>query len=96
MRRRPAATVLLLVLAGIATGCSIPTQSDPNSIPASKVPSHLLDPQLPTTTMLPGAVVAEFTATSLGIAVYTPGVSSAAGPCNMAVMTEASGAGDAT
>jgi len=50
VRRRPAAAVLLVVLAGIATGCSIPTQSDPNSIPASKVPSHLLDPQLPTTT----------------------------------------------
>jgi len=50
VRRRPAAAVVLLVLAGIAAGCSIPTQSDPRSIPASRVPSHLLDPHLPTTT----------------------------------------------
>jgi spore germination protein GerM len=49
VRRWPAAA-LLLALAGVATGCSIPTQSDPSSIPASKVPSHLLDPHLPTTT----------------------------------------------
>ena len=50
MRRWLAAAALLLALAGLAAGCSIPTQSDPNSIPASKVPSHLLDPHLPTTT----------------------------------------------
>jgi len=50
VRRWLAAAALLLALAGLAAGCSIPTQSDPNSIPASKVPSHLLDPHLPTTT----------------------------------------------
>ena len=48
--RRLAAAALLLALAGVATGCSIPTQGDPSSIPASKVPSNLLDPHLPTTT----------------------------------------------
>ena len=31
-------------------GCSIPTQSAPSSIAASKVPFNLLDPHLPTTT----------------------------------------------
>jgi hypothetical protein len=50
VRRRLAAAALLLALAGVAAGCSIPTQNDPSSIPASKVPSNLLDPHLPTTT----------------------------------------------
>ena len=45
-----ALVALLVALAGVAAGCSIPTQDDPSSIPASKVPSNLLDPRLPTTT----------------------------------------------
>ena len=52
MRRvRPWAAAAALTLAGIvATSCSIPTQGSPSAIPNSKVPFHLLDPHLPTTT----------------------------------------------
>ena len=49
MKRRGAALVLGLV-ALVATGCAIPTQGNPSTMPASKVPFHLLDPHLPTTT----------------------------------------------
>jgi spore germination protein GerM len=54
-RRRGALAVLaLLALAFLAAGCSIPTQSAPSSIAASKVPFSLLNPHLPsTTTTLP-------------------------------------------
>jgi spore germination protein GerM len=41
---------MLAGLGAVAAGCSIPTQGDPNSIPASKVPFNLLDPHPSTTT----------------------------------------------
>jgi spore germination protein GerM len=47
--RRLVAFVVLAV-AFLAAGCSIPTQGAPSSIPPSKVPFDLLDPHLPTTT----------------------------------------------
>lgn len=40
----------VLVLAFVAAGCAIPTQGNPSTMPASKVPFHLLDPHVPTTT----------------------------------------------
>ena len=49
MRRRGAALGLLLV-AFLAAGCAIPTQSAPSAMAPSKVPFNLLDPHLPTTT----------------------------------------------
>ena len=49
MRRRGGAAALLLV-ALIAAGCAIPTQGTPSTMSPSKVPFHLLDPHLPTTT----------------------------------------------
>ena len=49
MRRR-LATLAVLVVAILAAGCAIPTQGNPSTMPASKVPFHLLDPHLPTTT----------------------------------------------
>ena len=49
MRRRAAALGVLAV-AYVAAGCGIPTQGAPSSIPPSKVPFHLLNPHLPTTT----------------------------------------------
>jgi hypothetical protein len=42
--------VLLAVVAFLAAGCAIPTQSAPHTIAPSKVPFDLLDPHLPTTT----------------------------------------------
>lgn len=47
---RLAAVASVVALGAVAAGCSIPTQGDPSSIPASKVPFNLLDPHLPTTT----------------------------------------------
>ena len=49
MRRR-AAALLLGVVAIVAAGCAIPTQSNPSTMASSKVPFHLLNPHLPTTT----------------------------------------------
>ena len=49
MRRR-VATLAVLAVAILAAGCAIPTQGDPSTMSASKVPFHLLDPHLPTTT----------------------------------------------
>ncbi len=49
MRRRAASVVVGLV-ALVAAGCAIPTQGTPSTMPPSKVPFHLLDPHLPTTT----------------------------------------------
>jgi hypothetical protein len=49
VRRRGGAPALLLV-ALVAAGCAIPTQSAPSTMSPSKVPFHLLDPHLPTTT----------------------------------------------
>jgi spore germination protein GerM len=49
MRRRGGAVGLLLV-AFVAAGCAIPTQSTPSTMAPSKVPFNLLDPHLPTTT----------------------------------------------
>jgi hypothetical protein len=49
VRRRGGAAALFLV-AMIAAGCAIPTQSAPSTMPPSKVPFNLLDPRLPTTT----------------------------------------------
>ena len=52
MRRRLVGlpVVLLAVVAFLAAGCAIPTQSAPHTIAPSKVPFDLLDPHLPTTT----------------------------------------------
>ena len=52
MRRAPrlAAVAAVAALGAAAAGCSIPTQGDPSSIPASRVPFNLLDPRVPTTT----------------------------------------------
>ena len=49
MRRR-LAVLVLPVLALVAAGCAIPTQSSPSTMPSSKVPFGLLDPHPPTTT----------------------------------------------
>ena len=49
MKRRRAALVLPL-LALVATGCAIPTQSTPSTMSPSKVPFGLLNPHPPTTT----------------------------------------------
>ena len=38
------------MVALVAAGCAIPTQGEPSTMPPSKVPFHLLDPHLPTTT----------------------------------------------
>jgi len=48
--RRLSAIAAVGLLAAMTTACSIPTQSDPSQIPASKVPANVLDPHLPTTT----------------------------------------------
>jgi spore germination protein GerM len=52
VRRRRAVIVapVVTVLAFLAASCSIPTQSGPSAIASSRVPFHLLDPHLPTTT----------------------------------------------
>jgi spore germination protein GerM len=50
VRRLLGVAALLATLAGATAGCSIPTQGDPSSIPASKVPFNLLDPHPSTTT----------------------------------------------
>jgi spore germination protein GerM len=42
--------LVLSALALVATGCAIPTQSSPSTMPPSKVPFGLLNPQRPTTT----------------------------------------------
>jgi spore germination protein GerM len=47
--RRHAALAAVL-LAFVAAGCAIPTQSAPSTMSPSKVPFGLLDPHLPTTT----------------------------------------------
>jgi spore germination protein GerM len=49
VRRRGAVPALLLV-ALVAAGCAIPTQSAPSTMAPSKVPFNLLNPHLPTTT----------------------------------------------
>lgn len=49
-RRRRLAALVLPVLALVATGCAIPTQSSPSSMSPSKVPFGLLNPHLPATT----------------------------------------------
>ncbi len=51
-RRRRAGVVapVVAVLALLVASCSIPTQSGPSAIASSRVPFHLLDPHLPTTT----------------------------------------------
>jgi spore germination protein GerM len=41
---------VVAMLAFLAAGCSIPTQSGPSTIASSRVPYHLLDPHQPTTT----------------------------------------------
>lgn len=48
--RRLGVSLLLGVVAIVAAGCAIPTQGDPSTMPSSKVPFHLLDPHVPTTT----------------------------------------------
>jgi Sporulation and spore germination len=49
VRRSP--IIGAIVIAGLViAGCAIPTQGTPSAIPASHVPSGLLNPQLPTTT----------------------------------------------
>jgi len=48
--RRRLAAFILSVLALVATGCAIPTQSSPSVMPSSKVPFGLLNPHPPTTT----------------------------------------------
>ena len=54
MRRRVAPVVAAGFLCCLLAGCAIPTQGSPQTIPASKVPSGLLDPRsLSTTTTLP-------------------------------------------
>jgi hypothetical protein len=51
VRRRPTVlAAVLAVLAFLAAGCAIPTQSAPSSMPSSKVPFDLLNPHPPTTT----------------------------------------------
>jgi hypothetical protein len=50
MRWRPGLAVVAAVLCCALAGCAIPTQGEPQTIPASKVPHSLLDPHLPTTT----------------------------------------------
>jgi spore germination protein GerM len=42
--------VVVGVVAVVAAGCSIPTQSGPSAIASPRVPFHLLDPHPPTTT----------------------------------------------
>lgn len=49
MRRRLGAVAVAL-LAVLAAGCAIPTQSSPSAMPSSKVPFELLNPHPPTTT----------------------------------------------
>jgi spore germination protein GerM len=48
--RRRAAVPGVLLVAVLAAGCAIPTQSAPSTMAPSKVPFGLLDPHLPTTT----------------------------------------------
>jgi hypothetical protein len=48
--RRRNVGLAVIAMAFVAAGCAIPTQGDPSTMSASKVPFHLLDPQLPTTT----------------------------------------------
>jgi spore germination protein GerM len=48
--RRRLAALIPSVLALVATGCAIPTQSAPSAMPSSKVPFGLLNPHPPTTT----------------------------------------------
>jgi spore germination protein GerM len=53
VRRRAGALGALAALGVVAlaaTGCAIPTQGSPNTLPPSKVPFDLLDPHPPTTT----------------------------------------------
>ncbi len=49
MRRR-LSVLVLAILALVATGCAIPTQSSPSTMPPSKVPFGLLNPHPPSTT----------------------------------------------
>jgi spore germination protein GerM len=48
--RRRLSVLALAALAAVATGCAIPTQSAPSTMPPSKVPFDLLNPHAPTTT----------------------------------------------
>jgi hypothetical protein len=52
MRRRPnlPALAALALVAALATGCAIPTQSAPSTMAPSKVPFDLLNPHPPSTT----------------------------------------------
>ncbi len=50
MRRRIAVLPAVIALILLATGCAIPTQQSPSTIAPTKVPFHLLDPHVPTTT----------------------------------------------
>ncbi len=50
MRGRAALVAAIVALCVGLSGCAIPTQSSPQAIPPSKVPSDLLNPHLPTTT----------------------------------------------
>jgi hypothetical protein len=50
VRRRAGSIVLVVLACGALAGCAIPTQGSPQSIPASKVPTGLMDPHPPTTT----------------------------------------------
>jgi spore germination protein GerM len=49
-RRLTALAFVVPVIALAAAGCAIPTQGGPSAIAPSKVPLHLLDPRLATTT----------------------------------------------
>jgi hypothetical protein len=44
------AALAVVAVAFVAAGCAIPTQGNPSTMSASRVPFHLLDPHLPTTT----------------------------------------------
>jgi spore germination protein GerM len=50
VRNRLGVAVIAAVACCALAGCAIPTQGEPQTIPASKVPHSLLDPHLPTTT----------------------------------------------
>jgi spore germination protein GerM len=48
--KRRLTALAALAVAFVSAGCAIPTQGAPSSIAPSKVPFHLLNPHLPTTT----------------------------------------------
>jgi spore germination protein GerM len=49
-RLRRLAALCILPFGALAAGCAVPTQGSPSAIPSARVPFHLLDPRLPTTT----------------------------------------------